>query len=717
MLEKTDRNIKRITTKKMLIKQDHRINWLKTCVLLLGVAMTLTACQKESDLLTGDEDSHLQEPNKGRQAHLSARDMPTILDFVNEETNYTRQVLIDKSEIKKAKQDYRNSGLQARMESGFGYIDTSNALAVESEGVTSYTFKVVTKDLTNFINYIVVEDKASQEKYSYFMKYTPTADWVDNRLPLSLFSGTIDYYNENEVLQTTLTLTDGIIINFGNTEIPCPEILFNTVSDTTSSSSSGTTGSTTGGSTSGPIDNGEGTSYDYNPWQSWWTGWVTIGGGGDETSNEQEIDDSDSAGVGQCCETCEAAPGVACTHDHHYYNYRTAQINLKSEPTMENPCVHTGVIAFLVGQLEFTQEQLNWLMDMEQEAIYVSLIDYLNTGHYSPLVIDIAQEALEILMDMDCDTTPSQEVCACLELGMGMFECVVEGGEEDCSISDDDLNYYYSTLSPFNVDLSEVRPSCDNIDTTSVAENQKFMCIYNKLTQSPKFKDLFTDVFGETKEINAKFEILDLGDTTGGNCGLNSHTMNPDGSIASANVIIKLNKRMFELGDGNYNHGYNRSAILIAKTIIHECLHAYIHIKKLECEANIIDWELFDNITFPELLNEYYDGSCEPLQEQHQFIFNYLMPVMTEILGDVKDDLIPISNQDYVSDLDLHNIPGNPFTESHLFNWDEFFYYMSLVGLHNSEAFESEIENSTIENFLYDKYRAYARDFSKNCEQ
>ena len=383
--------------------------YLKHTIVFFCTLVVIISCQKDNGLLLEEQELETNNQTTSNQSHLRLEDLVSVVDFVNKETNNTRQVLIGKNSIKKAKQDYRNSEISAKMESSFGYIDTSNALAVESENVISYTFKVVTKNLTHFINYIVVEDKATLNKYSYFMKYMPTTNWTQNKLPLSVFSGTINYYNENETLQTTLTLQNGYIIDFGDTEIPCPEIVFNPID--AANESSGNESSSNGGG--GTINNEEGTSLNWNPWESWWTGWVSYGGGGgggDETTGDQEIEGTG----GMCCSTCETEPGVKCSHEHHYYsnkqqqyysnNSKTAQINLKSTPTVNNPCVHTGVIAFFIGQLGFNQEQLDWLTNIENENTYVSIVDYLNTYNYSTEVVDFAIVAINALMNDEIES-------------------------------------------------------------------------------------------------------------------------------------------------------------------------------------------------------------------------------------------------------------------------------------------------------------------------
>ena len=683
------------------MKKNKLKNLLKCGILICGISLLIFACQKDDDLLKVDD--NLAKQNNGNQSHLRAKDIPLILDFVKKETNNTQQVIFDDTNVNKAKQDYRNFNFSARTTSGFGYIDTSNALVVESETVISYTFKVVTKNLTNFINYIVVENKADLEKYGYFMKYTPTTQWIESRLPLSSFSGTVDYYNENEDLQTSLTLTDGNIINFGDNEIPCPEIVFNPfgVGENQSAEDS----SNQGGSS---IVNEEGTDSNYNPWDTWTTGWFptdtgsgngTGGGGGNDDIGEEEIDEGSSGG--KCCKTCEVEPGVGCNHEHHHYNYvnRTGQINLKTTPSVDNPCVHTGVVAFMINQLDFTTQQIDWLTDIEQADIYASLIDYLNLANYNQVAIDKAQDVVETLMQNDCEVNPIQEICNCLNLDFGIFICITDAinsiFDDDCSISDDAFNSIYSTNSPFNVDLSLVRASCDNdnIDLSQVESNAKFMCVYNKLAESPKFKTLFIDTFGEeNSEMNVKFELVTLSNPNAA-ANITSDVNNP------TEITIAFNKTRID----------NNHPLTTASDIIHEAIHAFLRYKAHECNGDSIPALNTQNLS--ETLNNYnYD--CSIATDQHDLMFNNLIPTMTDMLAEVLNDLVASSDMNY-----FHNFWWNDdiTAEAENWNWLSYtdssgtelegcLYFMSLVGLSAAEEFENEITNDDRKGFLFDEY-------------
>src|SRR5690606_7890521 len=76
----------------------------------------------------------------------------------------------------------------------------------------------------------------------------------------------------------------------------------------------------------------------------------------------------------------------------------------------------------------------------------------------------------------------------------------------NCSTTDENFNSFYSYKSPFNIDLSLVRPECE--DGTVDPAKEKFMCVYNKLVESSTFKELFLDIFGgDQTQINVKFEV------------------------------------------------------------------------------------------------------------------------------------------------------------------------------------------------------------------
>ncbi|QFS28693.1 hypothetical protein [Tenacibaculum mesophilum] len=147
----------------------------------------------------------------------------------------------------------------------------------------------------------------------------------------------------------------------------------------------------------------------------------------------------------------------------------------------------------------------------------------------------------------------------------------------------------------------------------------------------------------------------------------------------------------------------------MAKTIVHESIHAFLSVKRKDYNAGItIDY--LNNLEFKELIEEYYDGTCATKQEQHEFMFDYMVPTLSKIFTEVRDDLIPQSNIDYIESTpyDVQGIMTD-------WNWQDFYYYSVLEGLHETESFETEIKSHTKKYALYNHYRAKGRNFSKNC--
>ena len=48
-------------------------------------------------------------------------------------------------------------------------------------------------------------------------------------------------------------------------------------------------------------------------------------------------------------------------------------------------------------------------------------------------------------------------------------------------------------------------------------------------------------------------------------------------------------------------------------------------------------------------------------------------------------------------------------------NWQDFYLYFSLEGLHQTEAFTNETRNNSLKNDLYNAYKDADSDFSKQC--
>ena len=262
------------------------------------------------------------------------------------------------------------------------------------------------------------------------------------------------------------------------------------------------------------------------------------------------------------------------------------------------------------------------------------------------------------------------------------------------------LDISASAKSPANIDVSLVQG-------TSEAE-KKFRCIYEKLTQSPSFKNLFTDTFGTSNRINVKFEIVE-----------NLTFTNPDGSISYPNATCQMSSI-----NNNYNNTIKistnilegqRSNIEIAKTILHECIHAYLNIKKINCNNGTTIPQI-NNKLFPELLSSFYQDNCfidvnGVNQGEHTFMFDYMIPVFQQVLGEVKNLIIPQSHIQIAEEGEYVNNLGSNLT----WDWNDFYKYLSVNGLTNTQSFIDEIESNPNKLYLFNFYNIKANQFSKTC--
>ncbi|MBW2961565.1 hypothetical protein [Mesonia aestuariivivens] len=95
---------------------------------------------------------------------------------------------------------------------------------------------------------------------------------------------------------------------------------------------------------------------------------------------------------------------------------------------------------------------------------------------------------------------------------------------------------------------------------------------------------------------------------------------------------------------------------------------------------------------------------------QHDFIFDYLLPALADNLALLKYDLIPQNQQNYYDGVEI-NDPNNPNFSETYFNWNDFFTNISMAGLHDTQAFQDEIESDPVKYFIWNQYIIYAGTF------
>jgi hypothetical protein len=248
-----------------------------------------------------------------------------------------------------------------------------------------------------------------------------------------------------------------------------------------------------------------------------------------------------------------------------------------------------------------------------------------------------------------------------------------------------------SYRSPMNIDRSAINPN--------TTEGAKFNEIYDKLANVPEFKALFIDMFQDDKRFNVKFVIEDLVTTTNGNCSV------PVISNGSVSMTITINRYILQ----------NRGNIQIAKSVLHECIHAFLFAKSLNSN-NGIPIPGISNFDLTQMINNQYDCLANA-QQQHNFMALHYIPTMVKILSDLKDVLIkPIQQFNGIAVPIYQPLNTNPvsFGNQVNWNWNEYFKYLSLNGLEESIYFKQEyaifapnfIVQNPINYYFYTQYSA-----------
>lgn len=323
-------------------------------------------------------------------------------------------------------------------------------------------------------------------------------------------------------------------------------------------------------------------------------------------------------------------------------------------------------------KLQLNWNQTAWLNNNEEAEN--SIYTYLESQVTDPLATEYSVESVQFVEEF--------------------IQNAIESGLE--------LDFEKSSKSPANIDFSQ-------IDTTT-PEGQKLDCIFQKLMQSQSFKNLFDNTFGGTQtKLNVKFEIAETLSHPNaiGTCQINNVS---NGSYTNT---IKIKKQIL----GQINGIDNSSNIRIANVIIHELMHAYLNIKMINCNQGA-SLPTINNLELGELIQLFYDNfNCHidvdgSPQSQHDFMYNFLIPSFQVIFNETRDLLISQAHIDYANGLTFVNDTLN-IDES--WNWDKFFKYISLNGLHQCDSFAQTTSSDPVENFFYQSYVVMENQVTKTC--
>lgn len=256
-----------------------------------------------------------------------------------------------------------------------------------------------------------------------------------------------------------------------------------------------------------------------------------------------------------------------------------------------------------------------------------------------------------------------------------------------------------SLKSPMNIDDS-------NIDKSS-AEGKRFECIYNILKESSTFQKLFLNIFQNSERINVKFEIVDNLNTsqspiqpTMGKC-----VYTPTNTANNYYATIKLNKNIFVEGVPS---NFYSSDINVLQTILHECVHAYLGLIKLNSFGSFWVPENLDGLNIGQMLNLTYAS----YPQQHNFIYNNMLPMMNNCLKELRYHLITPDDAFYIEG--GFSVVNPQTGQNELKNWNDFYTNVSLQGLNDSQSYINRMQNpGNLSQFQI--YTTDALLMNKNC--
>jgi len=238
-------------------------------------------------------------------------------------------------------------------------------------------------------------------------------------------------------------------------------------------------------------------------------------------------------------------------------------------------------------------------------------------------------------------------------------------------------------------------------DSTKIA-NTKLLCVYNKLTTSPTFKNLFINIFGESENLNVTFKVTkDLSHTkpngdivrdNGLTSTLSGQRSLLTGLITDLEIQIEIDEELLTT-NSNFN---------IAKTILHESIHAYLTLTQLNHNP-AFPLDYYDNLTINDILNIAANSLRNGSVTQHEFMFDYMLPIFQNVFTE-------IGNENLASQDDI-----NRFTNDSSLNWQDFYHYFSMQGLHTNDAFINAIVNDANELAKFNLYVVESDDLSKEC--
>jgi hypothetical protein len=98
--------------------------------------------------------------------------------------------------------------------------------------------------------------------------------------------------------------------------------------------------------------------------------------------------------------------------------------------------------------------------------------------------------------------------------------------------------------------------------------------------------------------------------------------------------------------------------------------------------------------------------------EQHNFMYNNIVPTMQKILGRIRDLVTTQAGRAYVESLTMHPT-RTPFT-SEPWDWNKYYYFLSLSGLHETSYFIKNYPDNSNAKIFYNDYNLYGHNYLRD---
>jgi hypothetical protein len=194
----------------------------------------------------------------------------------------------------------------------------------------------------------------------------------------------------------------------------------------------------------------------------------------------------------------------------------------------------------------------------------------------------------------------------------------------------------------------------------------------------------------------------------------NSNQVPLDGKCSPISVVANKYYQTITINSDILTGVGEKSNILIAKTIIHEFIHAYINIKYLNITFGA-SLSLLSDETLEEMMHRAFTP-FNPLglgNSHHNFMFNQMIPLFEDILCEIVNDLLSVQNLDNLNNATIIDTNGEVIED---FDFMHFYKYIAFQGLNNSESYINDIANNSIELKKYEAYNQFGRGTSNDCQ-